>query len=148
MLKNHDKDNQSKNSNEPATEPDLEPEHMWSNPRVRALVMLIITMFIVLMAGIGVLIYKISQRAINDDDTADGQGPSIPMLSLGSETGSVKSETGAKPKLLNLEMNGYIIEKLSTTGKFLTLYVTKDQAKEIWIIDVSGNKIYKTIKLN
>ncbi len=114
-----------------------EPSDFWTPSRVRLLAGSIIIMSFLLLLGFGLVVYKLIEKAmVNNQPVA--QQPASSVVTL-SHKDSVKH--------FKIDLQGYKIQDLQSNGRLITLHVEKDGKVQIWIVDGSEKKIKSIIEV-
>lgn len=110
----------------------------WNPQRVRLLGGSIIIMSFLLILGFALVVYKLIEKAlVNQPQT----------INL-SKNDTIKLQSTTLKPAFELDLNGYEIKQMSSSGKLLTLHVVRGNEAQLWIIDSTAKKIKKIIQLN
>lgn len=112
----------------------IEDEGFWNPNRVRLLAMSVIFMSFLLLAGFGMVVYKLIEKTLTLETPRAEKQLEAPAKPLDVSTKAID---------FTLKLEGFKITNMNQSGKWLTLHLEKPASSEIWIVD-TGKGVIKT----
>ncbi len=113
-----------------------EEQGFWNPQRVRLLAGAVIFMSFLMLAGFGLLIYKMVEKTLTIQAKKEPANKTITPLSA-----------GGLPIDFTIDLNGFNIRHMSQSGRYITLHLEKTGSRELWVIDRTAKSVKQVIRL-